>query len=1102
MNLKSFEKTDQKILGVSLLLLLLSSYLLWQDGWIYNLVQKKNSDLQEIGRISFSKNDVRRRYEVALSWLPIKEKNNIYQGDSIFTGEDSSATIETQKGEKIFISPNSLVVINQKTDSISLDIGFGSVQGQIENGKKLLITSNNNITELIGDNATIKVDAGEGNKLVLNVLSGQVKISTPTGTKILSQDDATEIAIDGQTQDLIQPGVQLLAPLANQYLLPEEDKPVLFKWKTAKPSARMKIKISVNSDLSNPLVDSRLNDNFYMGYNLPRDTELFWQVLTESGASEIRKMAVVGDRPPIPIYPKTGSQLYYDPSLPSQQLGINVDLNWERGSLASHFEVQVATDDQFNSVIRSAKAKEKAISLGVLSAGEYFWRVRSIDYANQKWSDTSVFRVGPEPTLILAPPVTLSSSKIYLIPTKTHSQPAATMSTLSPAATQTYIETFPRIEWSAVSEADHYIFEISNNKQFTDIIKKQKTTKTFYTWKNIAPGSYFWRVKAMGEKFKDGKFTLAQELVLATTPPETLSQSLIVDQVPDPILLKVQPPPLELKWLPTVFAKSYELQFSNNTQFKGATTILTENNSRRVQIPSPGVYYWRIRAIDKNKKPLSPFSTAYVLEFQRVYKDPTLIKDLMGIYPKQQDSIILVGGKNSELEFTWTKPYKKANYRIEIASDPSFQVVLFSDITTENFYKYKEKFTTRVVYWRVRAETDEFVTDWTGANRFLVSYENQPFDFDTSDLMFAARIKAKERQDLILSAREKKLARMRTPAGLLDLQLDTPELIDPPSQFLIDSNINPELNPLELVKQPYEKFFTQIRSAPIFKWNKVPAAERYVLQIARDPEFNNIIVKAPAWNPFYAWDTVRPGLFYYRVQAFNERYTRSQYSRVQKLEVAVNSPATISPDVFVEYFDEPKELWPPPKSLDLSWQSVAFARGYEVEIANNKDLKDSKRFRSLSAKAEVRVPTTGLYYWRVRAINENGVGVSSFSSVRSIEVLQAQRGPATVNGLTALFPKDRTMLFVGDGLINMAFHWASPNPKVSTDIEISNSPDFANVLAKIKGRNGVALLKEDLPEGRLYWRVRDLNSRSAVNEFILKRERAPYVSETVQKAAH
>ncbi|MCB0351809.1 MAG: hypothetical protein KDD38_11540, partial [Bdellovibrionales bacterium] len=382
MNVQSFEKTDRKILGIALVVLLLSTLLLWQDAWIYRIIQSRHFKAEKIGEVTVLKNDVRRRFEVALSWLPLSNKNDVYQGDSVFTGDNSNVEITTISGEVITIAANSLVVINRKKDSISLDIGFGSVEGQVGNGKKLFITSNNNLAELSGNNGSVKIDAGDGSQLLLNVLAGEVRVRTDSGDKIMRGSDSGEILRNGGFDDASKPNIELIGPSAEQKFKLDEEKPVVFNWKTKRKYSRMKIKVSTDPNFTNSIIDTRIDDNSFSAYNLPKDTELYWQVLAEGGISTVQKFAIVGDRPPIPVLPKPGHHFFYDQQISPGLAGTSVELSWEPGSPATHYEVQLANNQIFTKNLVVKKIRSTKMKYELLQDGEYYWRVRSIDFPN------------------------------------------------------------------------------------------------------------------------------------------------------------------------------------------------------------------------------------------------------------------------------------------------------------------------------------------------------------------------------------------------------------------------------------------------------------------------------------------------------------------------------------------------------------------------------------------------------------------------------------------------------------------------------------------------------------------------------------------------
>lgn len=1089
MNFKSFEKTDRKILFASCMLLLTACLLIWQDGWIYRLVQVQRDDLVKIGSVSEIDRDVRRRLQVALSWIPLSKKNDIYQGDSIFTGASSTVTIETEAGEKISIAPNSLVVISKQKNGLNINIGFGSIEGNVSGNSSLVISSNNTITELSGQNGAVKIDAGEGNKMIVSVVSGEVTVKSADGEETLRRDDSSLINLTGRQQEFNQPNIELLTPLEDQLFQAKEDKPVLFSWESRKKFSRMKIKVATDREFKNVVVDSPVDGKSFDAYNLPIDVNLYWQVIAEGGISTVHKFNVVGNRSPIPIYPKPGFQFYYDPTIQAPLAGAQIELQWEPGSPSNHYEVILAQDMKFLKNPKKYKTKDKKLDLGLLTKGTYYWRVRSITFADLAWSEPSQFRVGPEPTRILAPPVPLTLGDTFLIPTKIHSESVVKIRELPKKQYFKYIEEYPRLKWASVSKAEEYLVEIARDKSFKTILLSQKTRDTSLVWKKTSPGKFYWRAKAISRSAREGLYTQSQELKISVQPPQNLTPSKMVEEVPDAKLLLMAPPPIRLKWNPTLYTNSYEVEYSQSNSFAESKKVLTQQSEINAQIQTAGALYWRVRSLDKSGAPVSPFSAIYTLDYQRIYKDPTLLSGLVAIYPAQQDSIILVAGEQPELEFKWSRPFKDTNYRIELSADAAFANIYFSDTTQKNYYKYKGEFPSRIVYWRVRAENDKFVSDWTGANRFLLTHENQAFDFEISDKMFQARIQAQVRQREILAARERKLARLRTPASDMDLQLDTPQITEAPEIFTLESNFNSEIPANTLVNLNNEKFFALIKNTPIIKWQKVIAAERYVVEVARDLDFKKIVSKTPCWDPIFVWETPLPGRFYYRVQAFNDRYTRSAHSAVGTMNIAVEAPASTGLDTFAEVFDVPRELWQPPRPFELSWQPVVFARAYEVEFSEDRLFQLTKIFKTTDIKTQFTVSKAGLYYWRVRAINEHGVGISSFSPMRSVEIVQTNRNPANVTELAGVFPKDRTMLFVGEGLMNLAFYWLTPRQSEEHLVEVSNTAQFTKILATAKGRSGHTAISHDLPDGKLFWRVRKGTEVSTINEFLLRRER-------------
>lgn len=1099
---KNMESTDKRILGVCVLLLLLSLFFILNDNWVYRLTGVSSSDLEQIGEVTTLENDVRRRHQIAFTWLPLEKQNNVFQGDSIFTGNSSGVIIKTKTGEQITIAANSLVVVRTREDSVSLDIGFGSVEGKVQKGKTLRITSNNSVTELDGSDAVVKVDAGEGNKLVLNVIAGEVKVKSADGVQFLKRNETTEIDSSNFLQSPSQNGIQVLFPLANQRFQFLQDRPTIFKWRVPRKLSRMKIKIATDQEMKNTLVDTSVQDPSYTAFNLPVDIPLYWQVLSESALSEVTPFYLVGNAPPQLVSPQQGLNLFYDAANRGPRAGVEAVLEWAGGSPSLRYEVALADNSLFEGpqIFKTTDTKYKT---ALLPAGQYYWRVRSIDFKNTKWSETANFKVGPEPARFLPLPLMQMTSNEHLLRTKMHKESAAAVHAARNQKAISLVENFPTLQWGRIAGADDYEIQVSSRLDFSNIVVARRVKENFFVFKTASPGTYFWRVKARNLLYKDGSFSKPNELTVRLAPPAALTLSAIIEEVPEQALLLAPTPPVELKWNATVATYAYQVQFSKDSQFSAPLEFVTSNTSRKVQIPSVGNYFWRVRSLNEKSEALSPWGS-YSISFQRVYKDPALSDNLLALYPKQQDSLVMVGQGSSEIVFKWNTPYEKARYRMEISYDPDFKTVIHSAVSNSNTYILKDRLLSNTVYWRVRAEKPNEYTQWTAANRFYVTYEASPFDYQTSELLFASRLKARERQQELLAEARRQIIKLRTPASKMEWQLETPRLTSQETMIELEPNWPASVTQAQLNKQKLDEFFSQVKTYPTFKWDKVAAAERYFIEIARDREFKNIVVTAPSFNPFYQWETVRPGQYYWRVQAFNDRYTRSNHSVTQPLWVAVRPPQITNSDVFTEVFDDPREMWSAPQPGRLSWTPTIFAKGYEVEFADNIDFKRSQTYKTDTSTYEVSVLHAGLYHWRVKALNEHGIAISEWSKPQAVEFAQTSRRLAGIQSPTGLFPKDRTLVWVGKGQIDVPFHVALPSQGPGV-IEISTDREFTNILTQIETRGDkVKVRGAAWPEGSLFWRVRDSRSlrepaRAGVNasvsqiyEFIFKKEPEPY----------
>ncbi len=219
-------------------------------------------------------------------------------------------------------------------------------------------------------------------------------------------------------------------------------------------------------------------------------------------------------------------------------LAYDVTFSWQRPSVATQYELQMATDPDFtqmaSSIIINSTADVVSITLGHDQAvpnyfdfspsSTYYWRVRSTSPGYSQFSTTWEFSIESAPFSF-----------------KTAIQ------ILSPAIGSTIIERTPSFSWQRLQNTTEYEFKLSENLDMSTplldaivatpgikMIKELETDKT-----------YFWQVRGTSPIESDwsplGVFTV--ESVVTTTapvitPPTTVFKTTVI-QLPKPTQTQV-----------------------------------------------------------------------------------------------------------------------------------------------------------------------------------------------------------------------------------------------------------------------------------------------------------------------------------------------------------------------------------------------------------------------------------------------------------------------------------------------------------------------------------------------------------------------------------
>lgn len=176
----------------------------------------------------------------------------------------------------------------------------------------------------------------------------------------------------------------------------------------------------------------------------------------------------------------------------------------------SQYQLQIAKDRQFNSIVHNSKTVERSTSLKDLKEGLYYWKVRGKLTKSDKWIDSNIrtFEIRKKPDIKITLTSPLNQSKIE--------------------------EGKSRFQWVKVPNIKNYVLEIAKDLEFVEIVKRSSYPKNSAILDLSKPGKYYWRVKAISKygeesKSKTAIFLLIEKPKVKILFPENNSSVDVID---------------------------------------------------------------------------------------------------------------------------------------------------------------------------------------------------------------------------------------------------------------------------------------------------------------------------------------------------------------------------------------------------------------------------------------------------------------------------------------------------------------------------------------------------------------------------------------------
>jgi hypothetical protein len=179
-NNNRFSSNEKKIyIGAALIALLSIAFLMFGSDSFFR--GAKNDD-PEIGKLVILKNEARHRGRADLSWYQAKEDMTLRNGDSLFSGPNSSAQVTLNKGGDVMIGENSLVVFETIDNQTVSNLKSGNFRVKVDGTVKLAI--NGELTTINGNESELQVFYEKDKKPQLRLLAGTADFKKNTGTSV------------------------------------------------------------------------------------------------------------------------------------------------------------------------------------------------------------------------------------------------------------------------------------------------------------------------------------------------------------------------------------------------------------------------------------------------------------------------------------------------------------------------------------------------------------------------------------------------------------------------------------------------------------------------------------------------------------------------------------------------------------------------------------------------------------------------------------------------------------------------------------------------------------------------------------------------------
>jgi len=421
--------------------------------------------------------------------ISLKIGQILHAGDVLHCPENSSMMLRFADGSRLLVQKNSHLVLDTVSEypgtemvDTRVRLQSGEVDTQVQRkqgpGSRYEIITPSAVAAVRGTDFRVHADKG-GDLMSAEVLQGRVNTTGQGVKRMVRQGFGVSVQAGhapSRPKKLLPPPALDTLPETIHYL------PVSFQWPEMDKAFQYRVQIAPDQRFEVLLFDQTTTkarikiSGLADGHYILRLRAIDYYGL--EGLNAVFPFTVdARPEPPIPLNPKNGGNSY------NQQ----PKFWWSKPLQISAYRFQLASDEAFeNRLVDMEKLTEtRVVPDRPLPFGAYYWRVASYDDQGKQGSYSEIQK---------------------LIVKEKPPAPKAD----APAMDEEEIN----FHWKADPEAAQYLFQLSENEDFSEIMIEHQLEENSYSipLSEIEPDTYYFRIKTINRDGVAGSFSPIQEL--------------------------------------------------------------------------------------------------------------------------------------------------------------------------------------------------------------------------------------------------------------------------------------------------------------------------------------------------------------------------------------------------------------------------------------------------------------------------------------------------------------------------------------------------------------------------------------------------------------